>query len=112
MGKKVGQNTYFQSYSFSFFLADSGESYGPSNYTERKHKLEIQRMLSTLKCALEPTLSKQPLANGNKAQKMFLESSLRNDYGTCCRSAKASHYVSCSMNSTWRVANWGKGKLL
>lgn len=83
MSKKVGQNTYFQSYSFSFFLADSGESYGPSNYTERKHKPEIQRMLSTLKCALEPTLS--------KAQKMFLESSLRNDCGTCRRSAKASH---------------------
>lgn len=34
MSKKVGQNTYFQSYSFSFLLADSGESYGPSNYTE------------------------------------------------------------------------------
>lgn len=35
MSKKVGQNTYFQSYSFSFLLADSGESYSPSNYTER-----------------------------------------------------------------------------
>ena len=34
MSKKVGQNTYFQSYSFSFLLADSSESYSPSNYTE------------------------------------------------------------------------------